>query len=91
MTREQARAFLIRSLSSLNPRGRPDDIAIYADAFLDYAEASDNIAKNGNVVLQPRTGTPIENPYIKVKAQAISTIRKIRLKVGDLWSVPYGA
>ena len=73
-------------IESLNPRALASDIAIYADAFLDYREAVMNIEKNGNITLHPRTGAPIENPYIKVKVQAISIIQKIKLKTGDLWS-----
>lgn len=60
---------------------------MYADCFVDYREAQDNITKNGNVVAHPRTGTPIDNPYIKVKAAAMANLRKLtRVKhVGRLW------
>lgn len=70
-----------------NPAARADDVAMYADCFMDYREASENIEKNGNIVAHPRTGSPIENPYIKVKANAMNQLRKItRLrKVGALW------
>ncbi len=70
-----------------NPGARADEIAMYADCFLDYQEAQENITKNGNIVAHPRTGSPIENPYIKVKASAMNQLRKItRLrKVGALW------
>ena len=50
-------------------------------------ERQDNIAKNGNVVAHPRTGQPIENPYIKVRVAAMGQLRKIRLrKVDALWT-----
>lgn len=83
MTRDEVVAILRRD----NPAGRSDDIAMYADCLMDYREAQENIAKNGNIVAHPRTGSPIENPYIKVKAAAMAQIRKItRLrKVGALW------
>lgn len=70
-----------------NPKGREDDVAMYADCFMDYREAQDNISKNGNIVAHPRTGQPIENPYIKVKATAMNQLRKItRLRnVAALW------
>jgi phage terminase small subunit len=61
---------------------------MYADCFMDYQEAAANIAKNGTVVAHPRTGSPIENPYCKVMALAMSQLQKlVRLKnVGALWS-----
>ena len=84
MTRDEVLVVLRRD----NPAGRPDDIAMYADSFADYREAADNIAKNGNIVAHPRTGSPIENPYIKVKSSAMAQMRKMgRLKnVGALWT-----
>lgn len=83
MTRDDVVAILRRD----NPAARSDDVAMYADCFLDYKEAADNIAKNGNIVMHPRTGSPIENPYIKVKATAMNQLRKITKlkKVSALW------
>lgn len=83
MTRDDVIAILRRD----NPAARADDVAMYADCFLDYKEAADNIAKNGNIVMHPRTGSPIENPYIKVKSSAMNQLRKITKlkKVSTLW------
>jgi len=71
-----------------NPNARADDVAMYADCFVDYQEAQQNIEKNGNIVLHPRTGQPIENPYIKVKTNAMNQIRKITSlrRVAALWA-----
>lgn len=70
-----------------NPAAGSDLVVMYADCFLDYREAAENIAKNGNIVAHPRTGAPIENPYIKVKSAAMGQLLKLtRLrKVGALW------
>lgn len=83
MTRDEVVAVLRRD----NPNARADDVAMYADCFADYCEARDNIIKNGNIVAHPRTGQPIENPYIKVKASAMNQLRKITTlrKVAALW------
>lgn len=83
MTRDEVVALLRRD----NPTGRADDIAMYADCYLDYQEAVVNIRENGNIVLHPRTAAPIENPYIKVKSSAMASLRKIlRLKnTTSLW------
>lgn len=84
MNRTEVLALLNRD----NPKGRADDIAMYADCYMDYREAADNIRKNGNVVAHPRTGAPIENPYIKVKANAMNQLRKITTlrRVAALWT-----
>lgn len=76
---------ILAVLRTENPRGRPDDITMYADAFVAYRESSENIAEHGNIVAHPRTGSPIENPYIKVRVQASNVIRKIKIKTGKLW------
>jgi len=70
-----------------NPTARADEIVMYADCFVDYREAAKNISENGNVVAHPRTGSPIENPYIKVKASAMNQLRKLARikKVATLW------
>ncbi len=83
MTRDE----VVESLRRDNPKGGADDIAMYADCFMDYQEAQANIVKNGNIVAHPRTAAPIENPYIKVKANAMTQLRKItKLRhVGALW------
>lgn len=81
MTRDEALAVLHRD----NPRARADQIAIYADAFVQYCEASANIAEFGNVVAHPRTGTPIANPYLPVLSAARKAIEGTRLKTDALW------
>ena len=60
---------------------------MYTDCYMDYREAQENIAQNGNIVAHPRTGQPIENPYIKVKAMAMNQLRKITTlrNVSALW------
>lgn len=79
---------VVATLKRDNPGAGGDIVAMYADCFMDYTEAAENIAKNGNIVAHPRTGSPIENPYIKVKASAMNQLRKLgRLKnVGALWA-----
>lgn len=58
-------------------------IKIYADALKAYCEASANISKNGSVCSHPRTGAPIENPYLKVRSATGSTLSKMRTIKGD--------
>lgn len=88
MTRDEVVAVLRRD----NPDAREDDIAMYADSFMDYQQAAANIAEYGTIVAHPRTGAPIENPYGKVKIAAMNSLRKmVRLdNVGALWKAPEG-
>ena len=69
-----------------NPKGRTSDIEMYSHHFIGYLEAAENIAQNGVLVSHPRTGQPMENPYLKVRANAESGMSKLkRLRVEMLW------
>lgn len=60
--------------------------ALYADAYLEYTEASKNIAEQGAMVLHPRTANPIENPYLQIRDRALGKLRKMQaLKADFLW------
>lgn len=74
-------AVLIRD----NPALRVDFATIYADAIIDYLAASENIRDNGSVVLHPRTGAPIDNPYLRVRVSAIAQMaaaKGVRVVIG---------
>ena len=71
-----------------NPKADASSVRIYADAFCTYAEATENIATNGAIVIHPRTGSPIENPYLKIRTQAQGVLRKAsRLKTSEVWAL----
>lgn len=77
---------VIRILTEDNPRMRVDMIRIYASAFRDYQHAEANIAEHGTIVYHPRTGAPIENPYLKVRSGAQSTMLRCKLRnVTRVW------
>ena len=76
----------IEILTKDNPRERVDSISMYASCFIDYQEAQANIAEHGALVFHPRTGVPIDNPYLKIKAQAMNQLLKIKIRnVSKLW------
>ena len=83
MERETAVAVLRRD----NPGVRLDDIMIYVDAYLDYMEATENINEYGVIVSHPRTGAPVENPYLRVRSTAVATMQRVRKvkRVDRLW------
>ena len=49
---------------------------MYASALLLYREAAANIAQNGAICAHPRTGAPMENPYLRVQAHAVGILGK---------------
>lgn len=55
-------------------RVRRDRAAMYADAYLEYQAASENIAKNGVIVAHPRTGAPLVNPYVAIRDGALKKL-----------------
>ena len=61
-----------------NPSINLVTLAIYADALTVYLKASENISRNGSICSHPRTGTPIENPYLKVQSHAATLLTKYR-------------
>ena len=83
MTREQVLALILQE----NPQARTDDVELYTSQFLTYCEAADNIARNGAIVAHPRTAAPMDNPYLRVRTEAMAAMQKIaRLrKLNLLW------
>ena len=68
--RKSTKATIVASLKADNPRASLADVTMYADAFLEYQAAQANIAEHGSIVFHPRTGAPIENPYLVVRDRA---------------------
>ena len=63
-----------------------DRAVMYADVFCEYLLASRNIEKNGLIVGHPRTGNPIENPYLAVRDRALRKVSSMRdVKAARLW------
>jgi phage terminase small subunit len=50
---------------------------LYADAFLEYREAQQNIEKNGSIVADPRTGAPVSNPYLTIRDKAFARLEQM--------------
>lgn len=69
---------ILAALREENPQKRAIDLRVYADALATYREASRAIAASGAIVMHPRNGTPIENPYVKVRANAAATLAKMK-------------
>lgn len=77
-----------------NPTVRLVEVRVFADALRTYHEASRNVQGNGAIVMHPKTGAPIENPYLKVLKQSgdvlsrsgkkIRANRVLELLTGDL-------
>ena len=75
----------LAKLRALNPRATPARIQIYADALADYRQAQANISEFGAIVFHPRTGAPIDNPYLRVRDRAADRLLRLDLKAAGLW------
>jgi len=84
MTRDKA----IKILLKHNPDNRRHGIELFVSAFLSYLEAERNIKEKGSVVAHPRTGAPIDNPYLKVRSSMLNDMNKCGNLEGldELWS-----
>jgi phage terminase small subunit len=76
---------VIAILQGENPKAKPDALRIYADAVVTYMEATENIAKVGAITSHPRTGAPLENPYLKVRNAAARLITRSFFRTGNIW------
>jgi phage terminase small subunit len=58
----------------------------YADAFLEYREATTQIEAHGIIVLHPRTGAPMENPYLPIRDRALKKLEGMKdVRADVLW------
>lgn len=49
----------------------------FANLFLIYREASISLAKFGAIVVHPKNGAPIENPYLKIQITTGASLRRM--------------
>lgn len=85
MTREHVTAVLVAAGA-----GR-DRAVMYADAFLEYVKASDNLSEYGLIISHPRTGAPVPNPYLVIRDRALKKLSNMRdIDAAALWTVVDG-
>lgn len=79
---------VLASLEQANPETPRARLIFYADCFCEYAEATDNIERNGVIVANPRTGAPMQNPYLSVREKAMAKLKPMMKNIkGDaLWA-----
>lgn len=59
----------------------------YADAFVEYMNCTKNIDEFGVIVKHPRTGNPIENPYLVIRDRALKKLQAMdNVQCDQLWS-----
>lgn len=75
------RATIIALLRGANPQAREDELQLYAVAYVEYQEAQAKIVDLGVVLSHPRTGIPMDNPYLKIRKAA--TEQMLRLVNGS--------
>ena len=67
---------LVAELRADNPKASGIDIEICANALRIYYEAAANVRANGAICSHPRTGTPMDNPYLKVMSSQAAILSK---------------
>lgn len=82
---EITRADAIKILSENNKSKRQDRIIMYIDFYIDYQIASANIREKGTICAHPKTGAPMENPYVKIRSQMTAEMMKLGLDSTGLW------
>lgn len=71
-----------------NPRATKVVLAMLADALRVYVEAADNVRRHGAIVSHPRTGAPLENPYLKImQAQSKTVAQAHGIKADRVFSL----
>ena len=72
----------------LAAKNKPEKAGLYADSYLEYQEAQENISRNGSVVSDSRTGAAVQNPYLPVRDKAfarLEALHKAGVRAADLW------
>lgn len=80
------RAWAREKLVAANPYAKVEKIERYLDAYAEYQVAQANIAEHGSIVMHPRTGAPIPNPYLPIRDKAARAMDAAKLRTNDLWS-----
>lgn len=79
---------LARVLRAANPRADEAAIRAYAAALRDYAAAEANVAEHGAIVLHPRTGAPVENPFLGIRERSAAAMMKAKLRhTAEAWAL----
>jgi phage terminase small subunit len=74
---------VLAELKKDNPTRRLIDLQVFADALTVYHEAASNIRQHGAIVSHPRTGAPIENPYLKIQTAKGAVLSKMQTVKAD--------
>lgn len=79
---------VIERLRARNPKASVQTLRLTAEAFVEYRTAQANISEHGTIVFHPRTGAPIENPYLKIRDRARDSVLKLgaRISTDCLWT-----
>ncbi len=82
---EMTKAEVVACLLLANAQRR-DACVQYADAFMEYQEATANIDAHGLVVQHPRTLAPITNPYVAIRDRALKKLQRFpAIRAAALW------
>lgn len=76
----------LEALREANPRAPEDALRAYASALRDFVAAERNVAEHGAIVFHPRTGAPVENPFLAVRERCSQTMARCKLRdTSEAW------
>ena len=83
---------VLDALRDANPRAPEDAIRAYASALRDYVAAERNVSEHGAIVYHPRTGAPVENPFLAVRERCAATMARCKLReTREAWALASGS
>lgn len=74
---------IVDELREDNEKASLVELEIYSNALRIYCEAAKNIKEHGAITAHPRTGSPIDNPYLKVQEAQGRVLSQMRRINGD--------
>lgn len=78
----------VKLLIDRNPLVPLERIFAYADNWMNYREAVDNIEEQGAIVANPRNGSPMKNPYLDIRDKAQANMLEAKLlDTSFLWEL----
>jgi len=92
MTTDERIGEAVDQLRRSNRSASMAHLVAYATAWIEYEDADVNIRENGTIVYHPKTGAPINNPYMGIRDGAERRMTKIRgINADVLWVRRSGA
>lgn len=69
-----------------SPAAPAHNVEQYLSALEVWMEADANVREHGAVAIHPRTGSPFDNPYLKIRTESWKLMQSCKgVDASDLW------